>query len=273
MTGDLWRTADLDLPAYLAALGVEARPPDRAALDELQEAHVRAFTFDNIDVLLGTHPGVGLPAVQEKFLGRGRGGYCFEHTTIFAAALDRLGYAVERRLGRVGEPFVAGRTHAVTIVTLDDRRLLADAGFGMSPLRPVPLEHGAEDEHGGWRYRVNRVGAGSGHWWELQRLRDSRWEVMHTTDDLLVFPVDMVMGHHFTSTFPGSHFRSGLMVTRFLGDRHLTVTHEHVTVRRPGEPTTQRPLAEGELSDLLDELGVPLTPDERDRLLAVVAAL
>ena len=273
MTDDPWQLAAVDVAGYLARLGVPARPPGRDALDELQEAHVRAYTFDNIDVLLEQHPGVGLPAVQAKFVGRGRGGYCFEHTTMFAAVLERLGYDVTRRLGRVGDPALAGRTHAVTVVTLDGRRLLADAGFGMSPLRPIALEDGAEDEHGGWTHRVRRVDTAAGPTWELHRLRDAGWELMHTTDELPVRPVDVVMGHHFTSTFPGSHFRSGLMVTRFQGDTHTTVTHEHVTVRRPGAATTQRPLTDGELADLLDALGVPLTVDERTRLLETAAAL
>jgi len=96
-----WQADLLDLPGYLARLGVPAREPSGPALAELHEAHVRTFTFDNIDVLLGQHPGVSLDAVQEKFVGRGRGGYCFEHSTIFAAALDRLGYDVRRHLGRV----------------------------------------------------------------------------------------------------------------------------------------------------------------------------
>ena len=52
---------------------------------------MRTFTFDNIDVLLGQHPGVALEAVQEKFGGQGSGGYCFEHRAMFAAALEQLG--------------------------------------------------------------------------------------------------------------------------------------------------------------------------------------
>ena len=108
---DPWLTEQLDLDAYLERLGVVARPPSIEALAELQEAHVRAFTFDNIDVLLEDHAGVGLPAVQEKFVGQGRGGYCFEHTTLFAAAAQRLGYDAVRQLGRVGDPLV-GPTHA-----------------------------------------------------------------------------------------------------------------------------------------------------------------
>ena len=30
---------------------------------------------------LGQHLGVSLDRVQEKFVGRDRGGYCFEHST------------------------------------------------------------------------------------------------------------------------------------------------------------------------------------------------
>ena len=193
---------------------------------------------------------------------------------MFAVVLEGLGYDVTRRLGRVGDPSVAGRTHAVTVVALAGERLLADAGFGMSPLQPIPLADGAEDEHGGWRHRVRRVETGeAGPVWELHRRRDSGWELMHTTDELPVHPADVVMGHHFTSTFPGSHFRSGLMITRFGDDRQTTVTHEHVTVRRPGKPTEQRPLRDGELVDQLHALAVPLTDDEEQRLLVVAGRL
>ena len=277
VSDDPWKADRLDLEAYLSRVGVSAREPSRAALDELHEAHVRAFTFDNLDVLLQTHPGVDLEAVQDKFVGRGRGGYCFEHATLFAAVLQRLGYDVRRRLGRVGDPALAPRTHCVVEVTLDGRRLLADPGFGLSILRPIPWEDGAEDDHGGWRYRLKQTWSPTvGPGWELQRWREGTWERMHTTDELAVQPVDVVMGHHFTSTFPTTHFRHGLMLSRHGvdeqgGARHTTVTHRTVTVRRPGEPTEHRDLAEGELLELVRDLGVPLTDDEEGRLLEVVA--
>ncbi len=58
---DPWLTEQLDLDAYLQRVGgVAVREPSIEALGELQEAHVRAFTFDNIDVLLEDHAGVGL---------------------------------------------------------------------------------------------------------------------------------------------------------------------------------------------------------------------
>ena len=264
----------VDLAAYLARLGVAAGPPDLALLQRLHEAHVRTFTFDNIDVLLEQHPGVELPDVEAKFVGRGRGGYCFEHATLFGAVLHALGFDVERRLARVGDVTAAARTHCVVTARLEGTRWLSDPGFGLSLLHPIAMEDGAQEHHGGWAYRIRRVDTpSSGATWELQRQRDGGWELMHTTDELPVQQVDLRSGHHFTSTYPSSHFRHGLMVTRHLTDRHVTVTHEAVTVRRPGEPTEHHALAEGELEALLGELRVGLTEDETQRLLAVVERL
>jgi N-hydroxyarylamine O-acetyltransferase len=269
-----WQIDALDLDGYLTRIDVAGGPPSREALDELHEAHVRTFTFDNIDVLLGTHPGVTLEAVQDKFVTRGRGGYCFEHATLFAAVLERLGYEVRRLLGRVGSPTLSPRTHCVVEVSLDGERLLADPGFGMSVMRPIPLFDGAEDDHHGWRYQVRRADRSvAGMGWELHRLREKGWELMHTTDELPVQPVDVTMGHHFTSTYPATHFRHGLMLSRHGDGRHTTVSTDAVTIRRPGEPTEHRDLEDGELEQLLDELAVPLTPEERSRLLGVVARL
>ncbi|MGW0663722.1 arylamine N-acetyltransferase family protein [Streptodolium elevatio] len=278
MTNDLWRVDRLDLDGYLARLALPVREPGRAALDELHEAHVRTFTFDNFDVVLGSHPGVDLDAVQEKFVGRGRGGYCFEHATVFAAALERLGYDVRRRLGRVGDPADGtqqGRTHMVVEVRLDGQRLLCDPGFGMSLLRPVPIADGAGDEHLGWRYRIDAAdgsGTGGSGGWEMRRWRDDGWQMMHTTDELPVLPVDVVIGHHYTATHPASHFVRTLMVARHLPDRHVTLTEATVTVRRAGAPTEHRPLRDGELADWLRVLAVPLTGDEEGRLLTWAAA-
>jgi arylamine N-acetyltransferase len=269
-----WQVDLLDLEGYLQRLDTPAREPSLVALAELHEAHVRSFTFDNIDVLLGQHPGVSLDAVQAKFVGRGRGGYCFEHSTIFAAALERLGYRVRRHLGRVGDPDAGtqqGRTHMVVEAVLDGKRLLCDPGFGMSLLRPIAMADDAQDDYlPGWRHRLRRTHGGA---WALYRLREGCWEVTHTTDELEVKPVDVVMGHHFTSTYPGSHFTTGLMLARHMPGRHVTVTHQSLTIRTPGQPTQHRRLREDEINEWLSALDVRLTSDERTRLVEKVRGL
>jgi N-hydroxyarylamine O-acetyltransferase len=137
----------------------------------------------------------------------------------------------------------------------------------MSVLWPIPMEDGAELDCRGWRYRLHRINRGGVAFWEMHRLRDGGWELMHTTDELPVHPVDVRMGHHFTSTSPTSHFRSGLMLTKHLDGRHVSVTHETLTVRRPGQPTEHRALRPGELRELFTDLEVTLPPDDLTRLL------
>ena len=136
-------------------------------------------------------------------MGRGRGGYCFEHGTLFAAVLERLGYDVTRRLGRVGPPETTARTHCVVVVDLEGERLLADPGFGMSLLRPLVLAEGATDDVAGWSYRLREVRAGEVRAWELSRWREEQWELMHTHDELPVQPPDLVSRPPLHEHLPG----------------------------------------------------------------------
>ena len=238
MLADEWQIDLLDLEGYLTRLGVPAREPGRAALAELHEAHLRAFTFDNIDVLLGQHPGVSLDDVQQKFVGRGRGGYCFEHATIFAAVLERLGYQVRRHLGRVGDPDAGtqqARTHMVVEVIDEGERLLCDPGFGMSLLRPISMTDGAHDDYlPGWGYRVRRTPPGTGRWTACVKTAGrSPTSPTSTRSDRSTSS----WRHHYTSTYPTSHFSSTLILAKHLPGRHVTVTHDSLTIRTPGEPT------------------------------------
>ena len=74
------------------------------------------------------------------------------------------------------------------------------------------------------------------------------------------------MGHHFTSTFPESHFRHGLAVIRHVDGGHVSITHHTLTIRRPGEPTEHREIGTDEVMTQIADLGVALTDDEQHRL-------
>lgn len=267
------------LEAYLARTGAPAAPPSLAALGVLQAAHVRTFGFDNVDVLLDQHPGVTLEAVAEKLVGRGRGGYCFEHATLFHAVVLELGYDAELRLARVGDPQEAARTHLGVVVTLDGVRHLADPGIGVPPLAPIELRDGARLDGGLWRHEIRQVAEGpSGPAWQLWRERSAGWELMHSTDELPVRAVDVAMGHHWTSTAPSSHFRHGLIVGRHgVADDgaavQASITLDGVVERRAGEPSTHRPLDLDELPVLLERLGTGVTPADAGRLVDRLRAI
>src|SRR6266540_6553829 len=100
---DEWSISALDLGAYLRRIGYDGETaPTGATLAALHRAHLGAIAFENLDIVLGRGIAVDLESVQAKLVHRGRGGYCYEHGLLFAAALERLGYSVERFLARVG---------------------------------------------------------------------------------------------------------------------------------------------------------------------------
>src|SRR2546428_6704740 len=77
---------------------ISAVGPERAALQptalganvetlrRLHAAHRETFLFENLSIQTGGRISLALDDLQRKFLDDRRGGYCFEHNTLFAAA-------------------------------------------------------------------------------------------------------------------------------------------------------------------------------------------
>lgn len=267
-SGESWRTDLFDIPGYLDAIGVRPAEPSLELLEAVHSAHVHAFPFANIDVLFGAHPGVSPDAVHEQLIRRRRGGYCFEHAQMFAAALEYLGFSVRRSLGRVHD-MSNTRTHMTVIVRLGGRRWLCDPGFGYSISRPIAMEAGASHMEGGREFSVDRVDDGGSVLWVLKR----DGEVQHYQDELTVHPADARSGHFFTSRHEDSPFTQHLMVMRHMPDAHITVTEAAQTVRVPGQDSVHTRLSVDEVVAAIQELGVSLAAGEDERLAAVVRGL
>lgn len=265
LAGSSWHTEMIDAPGYLAALGISPAPPTAALLAALHRAHVRTLPFANIDVLLGTHPGVTPDRVYDQLVVRRRGGYCFEHAQLFAAGAEHLGFRVRRTLGRVGS-LDNWRTHMSVIVEVEGRRLLCDPGFGFSLTAPLELRDGAAVEVCGRTMSVHARDDDGTAVWELRR--DGKTQ--HFTDLAPVHPSDVRAGHHVTSTFPGSHFTRVLMVIGHTDEGHVTVTANQRTLRADGKPTEVTPLGVDEVLTEAAALGVRLEETDWARLRAAV---
>lgn len=272
------RGGAFDLDAYLARIGWSAPVRhDLATLAGLQEAHMRHIPFENLDVLLGRPVRLDLPGVQQKLVRARRGGYCFEQVTLFAAALEALGFAPQRHAARVVRYLPrdrAPRTHMFLTVPLSDGRYVVDPGLGgAAPRRPIPLQADApiavgSDVH--WLHREERQ-------WVL-RLRSRSGQPDEETHDLWLSPiepdiaVDFEMGNHYTSTYPQSIFRQNLLLRALTPDGRISVRNRDLTVER-GMHIERRQLADrDELRALLQEhfgfdlpevetLNVPLIPE------------
>lgn len=269
LTGASWHQSEFDVDAYLALLGLGRAHPSLELLEALHQAHVATIPFANVDVLLGSHPGVAPAAVQRQLVGLGRGGYCFEHAQLFAGALEDLGFGVRRHLGRVHSP-QGTRTHMTVVAQVEGDRFFSDPGFGFSIRGPLPMSDGAHRDEGGRLFELRRSVVDGAKLWGLYRDGD----LQHLTDLLPVQPVDVRTGHVITSTSAGSgRFIRHLVASRFTGDGHVTITESTRTVRVPGRPTQHEQITAGQAVDQVCELGIRLVDDEPQRLLRVLEGL
>jgi N-hydroxyarylamine O-acetyltransferase len=218
------------------------------ALCRLHIAHREAFLFENLSIQTGGGISLALPDIERKFLDEGRGGYCFEHNTLFAAALRDAGFESAALLGRVrrGPPERWCRTHMVLRVPIGRDVWLADVGFGgVGLLEPMPLGDGATSDQGGFTYRLRR----EAHVWVLS-MRDATGEA-----DLYEFaeepqtPGDIEVANHFTSTHPESIFRKTLTIQRAArGER--TIVRSDVLTRYRNGVMTEEPIARERLAEV-----------------------
>src|SRR3954447_16712787 len=253
---DEWEIDRLDLDAYLSGIGQEAGPPNAATLDRLHRAHVRTIPFENLDVVLGRPVATDLAGVQDKLVARRRGGYCYEHTVLFGAVLERLGYRVDRLLARIGDdPVRPGpRTHMALHVMADDstdvNEWLADVGFGAGSLGPVPRPDGPPVQEGGGAYRVTRDDSGT---YRLERSDATGWSTLHSFTTDRQHASDVAMANHFTATHPSSPFVGRVVAMRRAEDSLTRVFDSRWEVSRPDGTGDARDLSPGEIVDVLIE--------------------
>ncbi|MBT2398107.1 arylamine N-acetyltransferase [Streptomyces sp. ISL-100] len=280
----MWNGDALDLDAYLAHLGYEGdRAPTLKTLRELHRAHVLSVRWENLDAVLRGDVPLDLATLQGKMIGNARGGYCFEHASLYAAALERLGFTFFAVLGRIrmGAPKMLPTTHAMLIVEIDGQRRLSDIGFGASPLEPIELTDGTETTDGVWAYRLGRgeVTPGADGWTLYQPTGEREgenddtgdgWMARHTFTLDPQYPVDFRTANHFIATSSHSPFSSRPFIQRVHPDRLHLLDNRTLTTIRPGVEGVPevRELEMEEVPKVLsDVFGIDLTPEDTTLLL------
>lgn len=244
--------AELDLGAYLGRIGLQEPPhADLAGLRALHLAHATSIPFENLDIQVGLPIRLDLASLQAKLVQRRRGGYCFEHNTLFQAALEAIGFeaiACEARV-RLGAPVLLPRTHMLLLVRLDGGDWLADVGFGGEGLLgPVPLDG---EPHAQFQntYRVVvekglRV---------LQSFHHGAWDDLYAFEPTQRFPVDFELASHYTSTHPGSRFIQTL-TAQLPGPEVRRILRNRAYAELRGDQVVGRELALEEVIPILREV-------------------
>ena len=249
------------LETYLSFLGVSApaAAPTLDLLTELQLAHTRAIPFENFDPIAGRTVSLDAADLTAKLLSGTRGGYCFEHNILHAAALTALGYALRLLAGRVlvGAPEARPRTHLALRVDIDGSSWIVDTGFGRTSLNG-PLELGNEEPQlvAGDTYRLSEQ---DGEYLvQSSRGEGRRWTDLYVLDPSPVYPVDVEMANYFVATHPKSHLKVAPVVLRPSAAGKRSLAGGRLVVDE-GERQVDREIAPGELAAVLrDEFGIVL---------------
>jgi N-hydroxyarylamine O-acetyltransferase len=260
-------THSLDVTAYFSRIGYTGSDsPTLATLNAVMERHVQSIPFENLDILLNRPISIESAAIEDKLVHQHRGGYCFEHNTLFLCMLEALGFTVTaisarsryQRSGRDSPP----RTHMLLRIELEGESYLVDVGFGGLSLtatlrlaldvpQDTPHEPRRIVSEGRWDgFKLHAPDAVLVH----QAHFANSWHDLYefTLEPMLL--IDREMGNWYTSAHPRSHFREHLMVARSTPEGRVMLSDSEFTWRhRDGSAKSKVQQTYGELLDTLAE--------------------
>lgn len=211
------------LDEYLAKLGLQRERPDRAFLDKLLARHIEQITFSALAVPLGRYYSLHINDIFKRLVQDGIGGYCYEQNGLLQAALEALDYRVIAVMAKVvfrfDDPFVdRALTHRSALVDFEGQWWLADAGFSqMSPGIALPLD-GTEING----YRVIEARADD---WHLQQKQALGWKTLFRFSLRVCSPLEIEMGHLWSSKHPSATFVNNVMVSRIFADKRIMLNN------------------------------------------------
>lgn len=203
-----------EVRAYLERIGYEG-PLDGspAVLEQLQECHLHAVPYENLDILHRKPLSLEIGDLLEKIVTRRRGGYCFELNALFSWLLRELGYSVTDLMARFWRDEPAPppkRRHQVLKVETGDASYLCDIGVGgIVPRRPIKMEEGLVHRQGDETYRLERDPY---YGWVLCELKKDDWKWLYSFTEEPQLPKDFIMATYWCENAPDSIFVSQPMI-------------------------------------------------------------
>lgn len=257
-----------DLDAYFRRINYTgSRVPTLDALSGLVAAHNRSIPFENLDPLLGRPVyDLSAEALTDKLVYRRRGGYCYEQNGLMRYVLQDLGFGVDALAGRVvwmspdgvdGPP--PAQTHNALSVSVPDvdGRFLVDVGFGGQTLSsPILLQPGVIQQTRHEPYRIRE----HGDTLVLEACLRETWTPLYIFTTRPQPLIDLQVGSWYVSTYPESHFVTGLMVALVTDDARWNLAGRNLAVHRRDDTERIRFDSAAQVVEALtDRFGIDLT--------------
>jgi N-hydroxyarylamine O-acetyltransferase len=246
----------IDLDAYFERIGYAG--PRSVSVDTLAAIHLQhpqAIPFENLNPLLRWPVRLDARSLQQKLVRDGRGGYCYEHNLLLSHALQQLGFRVRwlaaRVLWNVPEGTVRPRSHMLLLIDLDDRRYVADVGFGgLTLTAPLRLQVDIEQHTPHELFRL--IASGDG--FVMQAKCGDSWRSLYAFDLQEQLLADYEVVNWYLCNNPSSHFVTGLVAARPDRECRYALRGNELTVHHVNGGTERRLLTSAdELRAALEE--------------------
>ena len=197
--------------------------PTLDVLNAIHAAHLRAISYENLDIHLGTEVSLELTEIMDKIVHRQRGGWCFEMNSLLAWALEEIGFQVTLLGAAVGRQEGDDSTHLGHLVLRVEleQPYLADVGSGNGFLYPLPLVEGNYTQ-GFFQHELtaNQLSKTSGDWWSYRNASDN------FGFDFTLKPrtiSEFAGQNHRLQTSPDSGFVKATVCKAFHGQEHTSL--------------------------------------------------
>jgi N-hydroxyarylamine O-acetyltransferase len=224
----------IDTAAYLQRIHYIGRlEPTAETLHALQQAHLLAVPFENLDIHLGRPIILDHGLLFDKIVRQRRGGFCYELNGLFAALLQQLGFHVTLLSARVTTAdggFGPEYDHLVLLVQLEERWLV-DVGFGDSFHRPLRLDERGEQSDGRRSYRLDFDGT---NYTLHQHDGLTTWEPQHIFTDRPRRFAEFDDMCHYHQTSPDSPFPRKRLCTQATPAGRITVSNQRLIISYNG---------------------------------------
>lgn len=214
---------------YIEAMELSApKEPNLAFLNTFTIQHIERFTFNNLAVLLCQDILLDLPAIFNKVVLSGAGGYCFEHNKLAYEALSHWGFNVRLLLARVinNNERPVPRTHRITLVELNQQRYLIDVGFGAAcPTAPIHLDNPLPQQAGFEHYQIQTNDHGEFELWQCNKdgpFLLYRFDLAQYTD------ADCELGHFYSHKHPNAAFKNNLVVSKKTSASAISIANQRL---------------------------------------------
>ncbi|WP_168118956.1 arylamine N-acetyltransferase [Paenibacillus sp. HB172176] len=254
-------TNDAHVSAYLERISFQGTPDLSAdTLFKLQECHLHAVPYENLDILRGVPLSLDTEALLEKIVYRKRGGYCFELNALFGWLLRELGFKVSDHVARFWRDEVAPppkRRHHVLKVVAEGNVYLCDVGVGgIVPRWPILIAEEAVQKQEGETYKLARDEEFGSMLCELKR---GEWERIYSFTDEKQFPKDFIFPSFWCEHAEDSIFRKSAMLAIRTREGRNTVWGDEFRIFDEGGVQTFVPDSEGAYKQaLLTYFGITL---------------